>query len=251
MSSHPLVIALEEAVQQARVMDAPLRDRLQLVADRVRSLSDLFADAVERMISRQQEGGAGSSAPAPGDLMPSFLLPDDQGVLVSLEGLLRQGPVVISFNRGHWCPYCRLNAMALSQIDAAVRAEGATLVAITPERRKFTQAMKSDSDATFPILSDMDNGYALSLNLAIWVGSEMEQLIDGAGWKVPHYQGNSGWMLPIPATFVIASNGVITARYLDPDYRMRMEIDDLILAVRSIPANPIPANRGRAIGSAA
>jgi len=97
MSSHPLGIALEKAVQQARTMDAPLRDRLQLVADRVRSLSDLFADAVERMISRQQDIGAGSSAPAPGDLMPSFLLPDDQGVLVSLEDLLRQGPVVISF----------------------------------------------------------------------------------------------------------------------------------------------------------
>jgi peroxiredoxin len=82
------------------------------------------------------------------------------------------------------------------------------------------------------VLTDMDNGYALSLNLTIWVGAEMETLIAGAGWDVPRYQGNNAWLLPIPATFVVGPDGLVAARYIEPDYRQRMAIDTLIQALR-------------------
>ena len=109
----------------------------------------------------------------------------------------------------------------------------AQIVAITPERRRFTAALQTDANAPFPILTDMDNGYALSLNLAIWVGEEMKNLIASAGWDVPAYQGNQAWMLPIPATFVVGADGVIVARYVDPDYRRRMDIDQLLAALKA------------------
>jgi peroxiredoxin len=107
------------------------------------------------------------------------------------------------------------------------------MVAIIPDREQFAAEMKRDAQATFPVLSDMDNGYAMSLNLAIWVGSEMEDYIRARGHELPRFQGNDSWTLPIPATFVIGSDGRIAARFVDPDYRKRAAIEDLTEAVKS------------------
>jgi hypothetical protein len=84
----------------------------------------------------------------------------------------------------------------------------------------------------FPVLADMDNGYAMSLNLAIWVGAEMEEYMTERGNSLPKFQGNDSWILPIPATFVVAADGRIKARFVDPDYRRRMAIEDLIAALQ-------------------
>lgn len=233
MSTSPMVAALEAAVQTARGMEAPLNDRLRFIADAVRDLSSDFAENVDRMVLRLQQSGAGETAPAPGDIMPRFILPDQDGRLVDLNDILAKGPAVISFNRGHWCPYCRINAQALTEIYEKARAQGASIIAITPERRRFAAALQADANAPFQILTDMDNGYALSLNLVIWVSEDMQQLIAGAGWNLPAFQGNQSWMLPIPATFVVGSDGVIVARDVDPDYRRRMDVDDVLAAIRT------------------
>ncbi len=87
----------------------------------------------------------------------------------------------------------------------------------------------------------MDNGYALSLNLAIWVGAEVQELMASAGRDLPRYQGNDAWMLPIPASFVVDAEGIVRARFIDPDYRKRMAIEDLLQAVREARIQrPIP-----------
>ncbi len=232
MTENALVTALEEALQQARDLDAPLDDRLAIVADRVRSLSATFAEAVDRMVARLQQCDAGGAAPRVGEAMPAFALPDETGRLVTLASVIAGGPAAISFNRGHWCPYCRLNVVAMAEVHGEIAAAGGQVVAIVPERRKFAAALRADAQAPFPVLTDMDNGYALSLNLAVWVGAEMETLIAGAGWDLPRYQGNNAWLLPIPATFVVSADGVIAARYIEPDYRRRMDIDMLISSLR-------------------
>ena len=92
------------------------------------------------------------------------------------------------------------------------------------------EKFKSDSHAPFPVLTDLDNGYALSLNLAIWLGTEIQQLLSYE--DLSNFHGNDGWVLPIPATFVVGRNGVVKARFVDPDFRKRMEIDDLIAALK-------------------
>jgi len=222
--------ALDVAFEEARALDAPLKQRMKVIADAVRALSTEFAVAVDTFVGRLQAAQAGAGAPGPGDPMPPFLLPDETGKLVSLKTLLGQGPLVIAFHRGHWCPYCRLNAFALAQSEAALAP--ARIVAITPELQKHGRDLKLDSGATFPILSDMDNAYALSANLAIWVDDTMARMIDAAGWNIPTYNGAESWVLPIPATFVVGSDGVITARDIDPDYRRRMDIEELAAAVR-------------------
>jgi peroxiredoxin len=231
--SNVLIEALEDAFQRARHLDASLNNRLQTIADAVRQLSPEFAEAVDRLITRLQDSGAGVAAPAPGDPMPPFLLPDDKGRLVALEDLLDLGPVAVAFHRGHWCPYCRLNSFALAEAHERAMAEGCQIVAITPDRTKFTAALKSETRAKFPILTDLDNGYALSLNLVIWVGRELQEMIAAAGVDLPTYQGNDSWMVPVPATFVVGKQGIITARHIDPDYRKRMEIKELLTALNA------------------
>ena len=86
-------------------------------------------------------------------------------------------------------------------------------------------------DAPFPVLTDLDNGYALSLNLAIWLGTEIQRLLSYQ--DMSSFHGNDGWVLPIPATFVVGRDGLVKARFVDPDFRKRMEIDDLIAALKS------------------
>jgi peroxiredoxin len=235
MTSKPLAEALEEAFQHCLDMDASLNDRLQALADSVRTLSLPFAEAVDRLVLRLQESGAGASAPLPGDRMPPFVLPDEAGHLVSLEQLVSKAPTAVVFHRGHWCPYCRISANALAQAQKKVQDEGIQIVAVMPDREEFTAELKSEVKAPFPILTDMDNGYALSLNLAVWVGAEMERMIAEAGWDLPTYQGNSAWMLPVPATFVVGRDARIKARFVDPDYRKRMAIEDMLEALRSAP----------------
>jgi len=242
MATNPLVQALEVAYQQARSMDAPLNVRLKVIADRVRTLSQVFATAVDDFVGRLERAGAGETAPRVGELMPTFVLPDEKGHLVSLSSLLEQGPVAVVFLRGHWCPYCQINAVALAEIQEQVRP--VQFVAISAERRPFTETLKSESEAAFPFLTDVGNGYSLSLNLAIWVDDTMSSMIAGAGWDIPEYQGDGSWILPIPAVFLVSSDGIIRARHVDPDYRKRMEVSDLLQAIRSVPiSTPARASR--------
>jgi len=224
--------SLAESFQRVRGMDVSLDEQLQALSEFARRRRPDFAAAIDRLVERLRRNGAGETAPQPGDVMPPFLLPDETGRLVSLGALTAAGPVAVTFHRGHWCPYCRISIKALAQAHQQARANGGQIVAIMPEQAQFAAEMKAEGAAMFPILADIDNGYALSLNLAIWIGDEMQDLLAGRH-DLPSFQGNSAWMLPIPATFVVGRDGLIKARFVDPDYRKRMAIDDLLTALRS------------------
>lgn len=234
MTNRPLAIVLADMFVQARDLDAPLNERLRAFADAVRLASPVLANAVDRLVHRLQASRVGESAPAIGEQMPPFVLPDQNGRLTSLDGLLERGPVAVAFHRGHWCPYCRLNTHALAQVQCEMEPIGAHIVAITPDLQKFTLALQGDAGLRpFPILTDIDNGYAMSLDLAIWVGTEMRSIMTEAGCDITAFQGNDAWMLPIPATFIVGTDGTITARFIDPDFRKRMDIGHLVEALHA------------------
>jgi peroxiredoxin len=194
---------LDAATEDARRIDAPLSVRLQTVAKKVRTVSPAFADVIERLIARLLDSGVGMTALRPDERMPPFILPDESGRLVSLPSLLEKGPVVVSFNRGHWCPYCRLNMDALARAETEIASLGAQVVAISPEILTWATELKAYAKAPFHILSDLDNGYALELNLLYWVGDEAQRGLYSAGVDLVRFQGNDACMLPIPVTFVI------------------------------------------------
>jgi peroxiredoxin len=125
-----------------------------------------------------------------------------------------------------------MSADALAKIDPQVRAAGARLVLITPEVQQFTRKFKADVNASFPILTDLDSGYALELSLAIKIDDEKRVAMTQSGWDIALFQDNQSWTLPIPATFVVGSDGLVKARFVDPDYRKRMETEDLLTALQ-------------------
>lgn len=229
--NQPIVMALEQAFQDVRDSDIPLGERLTYVADKIRTLNPHFSGLVDNFVDRLEQSGAGDQAPQVGEVMPGFVLPDDQGRLVSLDQLLETAPVVVAFHRGHWCPFCRLNAVGLAQIEHDINP--IQIVAISAETQSYTREIKAEAQAHFPFLTDVGNGYALSLNLAIWVDDAMSSLIADAGWDIPKYQGQDGWILPIPSVFVVGQDGLIKARHVDPDYRRRMDLDNLRAAAQA------------------
>lgn len=231
MSTAPQVDPFAEAFQRCVSMDASLDEQLAAFAATVADYSPPFAAAVETLVARLKKFDVGAAAPGPGDPLPPFALPDERGRIVDLASLLEEGPAVVIFHRGHWCPYCRISSLALARAQGRIRDRGGRMVAIMPDLPPFSEEFKAKAGSDFPFLTDIDNGYAMAMNLVFWVNQEMQKFIRGAGIEVPRYQGNDGWLLPIPATFVVGQDGIIVARHVDPDYRKRMEVDDLVKAV--------------------
>src|SRR5689334_20552849 len=192
---------LRSAFQRCRDMEGTLREQLEAYANAGREIFPAYGEAVDRLVARVNENGGGENAPRPGEAMPPFMLPDESGKIVTLDSLIAQGPVAVMFFRGHWCPYCRLNVRAVAQALDRIRAAGGQVVAIMPELQQYAERFKAESGAPFPVLTDIDNGYALSLNLAIWLGPEIQRLL--SYYDMASFHGNDGWVLPIPATFVV------------------------------------------------
>jgi peroxiredoxin len=234
--SNPMIAALDSEVADVRLRDVPLGVRLQRIATRVRDLSPVYADAVDRFVARLESAGAGAGAPQVGDIMPDFMLSDQDGRMVSLEQLRASGPAVVVFHRGHWCPYCRLSMAGMAQIEARLAPHA--VVAISPERQRYTKALRADAGAGFAFLTDVGSGYALSLNLAVWVDDAMAQLIASSGLDIPEYQGTDGWIMPIPAVFIVGTDGRVLARHVDPDYRRRMELDAVLDVLGRVSGQP-------------
>jgi len=223
---------IEAAFLQVRSSDLSLKDRLRVVADAARTHKPWYAEAVDDFALRLRDVQAGADAPKVGDAMPSFVLPDHEGRLVSLDEILKDGPAVVAFHRGHWCPFCRLSMIALAEIEQELKP--AQIVAISTETQRYTRMLRDQTGAMFPVLTDMDAAYSMSLGLAVWVDTKLAGMIAEAGWDIPVYQGSADWVLPIPSVFVVRKDGVIAGRHIDPDYRQRMEIDDLLRCVKDI-----------------
>jgi peroxiredoxin len=222
---------LDDVFKRICTLEAPLNERLALYSEALRQHAPSYADAYDELVTRLQATRTGWNAPDVGDEMPAFSLPDANSRIHNLAGLLARGPAVVSFNRGHWCPYCLTELKALKMALAEIKAAGGQVVSIMPETKEFTAQVAEETDHAFPILSDENNGYALSLNLVVWIGDRVRQLLVADGVQLEYSQGNASWFVPIPATFVVGTDGHIVARLVDPDFRKRMDIDEIIAAL--------------------
>ncbi len=206
-------------------------DRLAAESLQGRKTEPETARAYDNLVARLIRSGAGSNAPRTGDQLPPFVLPDDDGRLVTLAELVRNGPLVVSLNRGHWCSYCRIELRGLQDIHAAVRARGGAIVAITPDKQEYARMLKARCGLTFPVLSDLDNAFAMSLGLVVWCGDEIRTLYERGKLDLAESQGNNGWLIPIPATYVVAPDGRIKASFIDADFRKRMPPEEILRVI--------------------
>ena len=200
-----------------------------------RQANPAFMEAVDDIILQAKAFQQGAYAIELGQKVPDFELPNQQGKLTSLVDLLAKGPLVVTFYRGSWCPYCNLQLRALHARLSEIHALGAELVAISPQVPDGSMKKNEISEMDFLVLSDQDAKVAAQY---------------GVAWKVPDYlvehmrvdrqldldaiNNGNGSVLPIPATFVIGRDGVVTWRYVDVDYRTRSEPDDIIEALQKL-----------------
>jgi peroxiredoxin len=212
-----------------------LAECLAAYADELRGSGSPFAAEYDRLVERLQAGNLGALAPKVGEVMPDFMLSDQAGRLVTLAALLAEGPVVISFNRGHWCPFCRIELEAFDRAHEELAGLSARVVSIMPDRQPYTKGLAAKFRHPLTILTDMDNDYALALGLAMWVGTNVRDLLVEVRTSLPEFHGNATWVLPLPATFVVARDGRVAARYVNPDFRERMEVTDVLAALRGAP----------------
>jgi peroxiredoxin len=217
-----------------RCLSLPLADKLDEYYDRLAVRLPHVAAAYQQMIDRLVSAEAGTGAPKAGDALPAFLLPDESGKLINSEALLSSGPLVVSLNRGHWCPFCRLELLALNEIYPDIESLGAEVVSITPQRAGYMRQLRRSWDIRFPFLSDMDNAYVIANNLVVMVGDALSSMYQQLGIDLAEFQASVGQFLPIPATYVVAPSGEIVAAHVDPDFRKRMAPDDILRALRSI-----------------
>lgn len=222
---------LRQAFEEAAALPGPLRERLIAYQEAHRSMRPGTAKAYEALIQRVSGATELETSPDLGDAMPDFILPDESGRLVSRSALLEGGPAIVSFNRGHWCPFCRMELMALAEIYPEVRQRGGSIVSIVPERQQFAQQLKATCDLPFSVLQDIDNSIGLELGLVISVGDEMREIYENGGINLAEFQGFDSWFLPIPATYVVDQAGLIRAKFADPDFRRRAEPDDVLAAL--------------------
>lgn len=204
--------------------------------DFIGGLPDETRATVEQAMGVIMASDFGANALGVGDQAASFSLPNARGSETSLSDLLQQGPVVISFYRGGWCPYCNLEFKALHDVLPQIRELGATLVGISPELPDNSISTVEKHQLEFEVLSDVGNKVAREYGVVMHVPQTMRPLYLEWGLDVPAVNGDDSWEMPIPADYVISSDGVITLAYVNRNYTERMEPSDIITALKAIPA---------------
>jgi peroxiredoxin len=167
-----------------------------------------------------------------GDVVPEFTLDDADGNPVSSVNLLNQGPLVISFYRGVWCPYCNLELQALEEALPTFKAEGASLIAISPQNSINNRKSVRINDLSFPILSDTRNEVAAAFGIRFELPDYLIALYKMLKNDLPAFNGDSSWSLPMPARYVIGRNGIIQYSEINPDYTHRPEPTDMLPVLR-------------------
>ena len=200
------------------------------------SLPDDEAQIVGASFEKLHASHTGESAIAVGDIAPDFSLPGATGAAVSLSDRLNGGPVIVSFYRGGWCPFCNLELQALQALLPEIKALGASLISISPETPDNSMTTAEKNQLEFDVLSDIGNKTARDYGLIFTVYEEMRPLYIKWGLDVPASNGDDSWELPVPATYVIDSNGVARAAHTDKDYTKRMDPEQILAALRDIKA---------------
>jgi peroxiredoxin len=178
--------------------------------------------------------GIAAGALRAGGRAPDFALTDAQARVVTLSSLLTRGPVVVSFYRGGWCPFCDLQLRAYQGVLGQIHDLGAELVAISPQTADYALSDVEKKQLTFPVLTDRANAVARKYGLVFSMSETWRGLQSNFGYPLPKFNGDHSWELPMPGTFVVDKVGVVRLAHADPDYTSRLEPTALVEALRAI-----------------
>lgn len=194
-----------------------------------------FMKGVDAIIDEAKAFQQGNDAVKTGEKAPLFELPNAEGKKVSLEGLLKEGPLVVTFYRGNWCPYCNIQLRALQDRLDDIHALGAKLVAISPQVPDGSLTEDEISKMDFMVLSDQDAKVASEYGVAWKVPAFLEEHMRvGRKLDLDKINNGNGSVLPIPATFIVGTDGVVVWNYVNVDYRIRSEPNDIVEVLQKL-----------------
>src|SRR5271156_2643712 len=184
---------------------------------------------MQRHIDQLRNGAIARTMLKTGDHAPAIALENAKGVIVDVATLLKKGPVIVTFYRGGWCPYCNLELKAYQEILPEITAAGASLVAISPEKPDDTVSTAEKNALTFEVLSDVGQKVGRAFGLVYQFTEELKSAYRGFNLDIPARNGAPDeWALPIAATYVIDRNGTVVYAYTDADYRDRADPRDVL-----------------------
>ncbi len=204
--------------------NTPLQQQIdEFIAEGASWLPTNLLQDLLRPIGQLMNSGAAENALKEGAQAPNFTLPNARGNAVTLSHLLTQGPVIMTFYRGQWCPYCHLALRAYQQALPHMQARGASLVAISPQTPHHSRAMAEKLELTFALLSDMGNQVARQFGLVFTI----DEAVRGAHKQVcaylPAFNGDNSWELPMAGTFLVDQSGTVRQAFVHPDFTRRLD----------------------------
>ena len=188
----------------------------------------------EAKIEELRSEFASKSAIGVNDTAPDFALPNPAGKSIVLKDLLRSGPVVLTFYRGGWCPYCNIQLRAYQGALPQITGLGGRLVAISPQLPDNSLDTASKNELTFDLLSDVGNKVSRSYGLVYSLPEEIRSALRSNNKALPSINGDESWELPVPATYVVARDQRVALAYIDVDYRKRPEPEALLTCLKSL-----------------
>ena len=227
------IAAYEAMMDRPAPPPAPLGPQLAQLRRRKPDLGPFFDEVVIGL----RAAGVGAAAPKVGEMFPDFSLPTAHGGYRRLGELLEQGPVIVNFSRGRWCPYCVHEVSAWAEMLPALAEAGVRLIEITGETGGGARALgavleASPAAAMAKVLCDVDHGVALSLGLAFFAGDPLLDFYTKAGLDFHELYGSPSGFLPVPATFGLDQEGRVRFAYANVDFRERAEPADVLAALR-------------------
>lgn len=179
-------------------------------------------DIYEAGIDSVDKSGVTKNAIQVGQKAPEFALTNAKGDTIKLSALLKNGPVILTWYRGGWCPYCNLTLHSLQENLPEFKKRGATLVALTPELPDNSLDTKEKNNLEFEVLSDINSVVGHKYGVIYKLTKEVAAYYK-KGFNLEKYNGEDSYTLPLAATYIINTDGTVTYAFLDADYRKRAE----------------------------
>jgi len=208
----------------------------ELLAYKENVLANIPKEVMAVMEAGAQEmvvNEVGKNALKVGDTIPSFKLSNAVGQEIDIKECLEQGPLILNFYRGAWCPYCNLELQAYQEVLSDINAKGANLVAISPELPDSSMSLKEKHNLGFELLSDVDHKVSKEFGIVFKLNDDLRNLYKQFGFDLDGAQGNTNGELPLPATYVVDTDGTILLADMHLDYTKRLEPTDAIAAIKT------------------
>jgi peroxiredoxin len=214
----------------------PLQDKLDALKAKFETemAPPEMVAVMHRVTDELIASGQAKRALKAGDRAPTFSLPDAEGRQMSSQDLLTKAPLVVTFYRGAWCPYCNLDLQALEEARPEIEAHGASLVAVSPQTAANSRKSQHSNKLAFPILSDKGGELAAKFGIRWRLPEDLQAIHKQLGADLAAFNGDNSWTLPMPARYIIGQDGLIAYAEINPDYTRRPEPSELLPILKKL-----------------